>query len=78
MLCFEKKKKKRKVLLTDVTASSRRKNYKNIIVFSYFTERKTAQCSSVVLKRIPVLLHRIEIDLDEDSSREDSLYSSSV
>lgn len=61
-----------------MTANSRRKNYKNIVVFGYFTERKTASRSSMVSEGIAVLLHRIEIDLDEESSRGDSIYSSSV
>lgn len=60
-----------------MTASSRRRNYKNTVVFSYFSE-KNSQCSSVVLESVAVLLHRIEIDLDEESSREDLLCSSSV
>lgn len=59
-----------------MTANSGRKQYKNIVIFGYFIERETAQCSSVVLGGITVLLHRIEIDLDEESSKGDSVYSS--
>lgn len=62
-----------------MTGNSRRKNYKNIVVFSYFTKRKTALLSSVVLESIAaVLLHGIEIDFDEALLREDLLYSSSL
>lgn len=61
-----------------MTDNSRGKNYNNIVVFSYSTKRITALLSSVVLESIDVLLHRIEIDFDEELSREDSLYSSSL